>query len=389
MTWADWTEDEKRAAGQTALDAYNEWKGTSYNYNIQGLITRSRSYLGASDAVTHVLIGKLVKAFGDAIAHTHDYHPPPGINMDLIGHLTLHALQGKTKDELVEMLGGGSGGGDGMRHDEARLSCAFLYEEPFLASARIMGMTDDERATYLSQSVVQQGNAVLVTINQGARDSIRALPFNGWTDPATVQRVFHQIIDADKAPIAVLTDQTYWAQTLERDIDDLYRCLEECADAVAPLSKVIIAMWEVGDIFTGDDLEERRELNRRIRRGTVLAGYPERRIGVHERSLEGIPVQDIPPEVGPSMSCLQTGFDTSADDAVEFLAENVARMQRREASGAVYPGHIVGVMEHSIPFVYAGQSWQPTRTLSQAETLGQRLIDEGDAAFDWSGGATR
>ena len=266
--------------------------------------------------------------------------------------------------------------------------CAFLYEVPFLASARIMAMTDADRTSYLTDASTL-GNTVLVTLNQGDRAEIRALPFDAWHNQLRVVDVLQQIIAAGLTPIVVLTDQTYFTQTLKRSVDRFYDCLESCSALVAPVCSGVIGMWEVGEIFGDDEkgLTVRRELNHRIRAGTVAAGVPTLRIGVHERGGHGIRAQDIPSTIGPSMSCLQTGFRMTQDDMVEFVSSNVTRMAGYAARGQIDPGHLVGVMEHSIPAVYEGQPWSPTRTSREAYAWGRRIIADGGAAFDWSGGS--
>ena len=265
---------------------------------------------------------------------------------------------------------------------------AFLYEIPFLASARVMGMTVAARAAYLADARTL-GNTVIVTLNQGVREEIRAHPFDAWHNKTHAVDVLQQIIAAGLTPIVVLTDQTYWTQQLKGSVDRFYVCLESCAALIAPLCLGLIGMWEVGEIFGDDEqgLAVRRELNHRIRAGTVAAGELNLRIGVHERGGQGVHAQDIPRSIGPSMSCLQTGFDIPLDEAVQFMRGNVERMAGHAARGEIDPEHIVGVMEHSIPAVYPEQSWTPTRTDSEACAWGQRIISDGGAAFDWSGGA--
>ena len=265
--------------------------------------------------------------------------------------------------------------------------CAFLYETPFLASARVMAMTEAERAAYLIE-VNTLGNTLIVTLNQGNRTEIRARPFDAWHNQNQTVDILNKIVSAGLTPIVVLTDQTYWTQALDKSVDRFYDCLESCAALVAPLCRGLIGMWEVGEIFGNNNqcLAVRRELNHRIRAGTVTAGVPKLRIGVHERSGQGIHAQDIPRSIGPSMSCLQTGFGMTLDEMVVFVKKNVRRMAGYASDGIIDPGHIVGVMEHSIPAVYPGQYWAPTRTHSEAVTWGQRLIRDGGAAFDWSGG---
>jgi hypothetical protein len=50
--------------------------------------------------------------------------------------------------------------------------------------------------------------------------------------------------------------------------------------------------------------------------------------------------------------------------------------------------HVNAVFEHSLPLVYRGQSWKPTRTFAEAQARGKTLLQHG-AAFDLSSGATR
>ena len=187
-------------------------------------------------------------------------------------------------------VNGTPGPGNGLDHDERRLSLAFLYPEiDFLAACRIGGESDAWLHEHLARPEVTEANAVKVTANQGHRPAINAVPFDGWRNLDTLRRKLQIIIDAGKAPIVMLTAQTYWEQELHKDIGALNRCLEETTRGIADLCLLAAGMWEVGEVFTRRHLEQRHLMNQLIRRGAVAAGHPELRIGVHERVLEGGP----------------------------------------------------------------------------------------------------
>jgi len=102
------------------------------------------------------------------------------------------------------------------------------------------------------------------------------------------------------------------------------------------------------------------------------------------------------------ISGLQTGFGTptggrgraedrveqgnhSYDGAVDFLRQNGDRMREWQQKGRM-ERHTNAVFEHSLPLVYRGQSWGPTRTIEQARERGATLLKHGRVEFDLSSG---
>ena len=286
-------------------------------------------------------------------------------------------------------VNGTPGPGNGLDHDERRLSLAFLYPEiDFLAACRIGGESDAWLHEHLARPEVTEANAVKVTANQGHRPAINAVPFDGWRNLDTLRRKLQIIIDAGKAPIVMLTAQTYWEQELHKDIGALNRCLEETTRGIADLCLLAAGMWEVGEVFTRRHLEQRHLMNQLIRRGAVAAGHPELRIGVHERVLEGVPASDLA-HVGPCACLLQVGFRTHLyrhvvgpgghpyEGAVGFMQDNVRRIHERPQMEDC----IVIADEHSIPV----RGWGATQTLDDARVRGRALVVEGQAASDYNG----
>ena len=295
------------------------------------------------------------------------------------------------------------GPSDGLRHDATRLRLSFLWpgEDEWLAAARIMGGTDSELREHLAHPMVQSANSVVVTLCQGVRNEVRAKPFDPRGQWDVVLQKLQTIVDADKAPIVFLYSQWFWTQDLTNDYNAGKALAQEAAQRIAGRCKVILPMWEIGDLpqFRGDQagLSRRNGLVRAIHTGTSAAGHPDRRIGQHERAGEGIPKSDfggVPIDV--TMSCLQTPFGAPLHDrvtwgghqydgAVGFIRSNVQRWSDQ-------PGHAVGIAEHSIPVVSSipqPQPWQPTRSFSEAEQFGRTLINEGGAVFDWNGNQQR
>ena len=116
-------------------------------------------------------------------------------------------------------------------------------------------------------------------------------------------------------------------------------------------------------------------------RGTERAERGDVRIFQHERSLEGIPRSDFKKvDQRYTGSALQTGFDTSLPDCVSFVKDNVDRWRRYE------PQHTVLVAETSIPSIYVGQPWTPSRTFSEATAWSKAIVNGSKCSTDWSGG---
>ena len=291
---------------------------------------------------------------------------------------------------------------NGLRHPWRQATAAWLYPgdpDYWIASHRLMTWDEVKIDEYLSLPEIAPTTHVLICLNTGHRPSIFEQSFDGLKNPAWVRQVFQQVIAADKAPIAFCLSQEFFTQTLGGNHAKLLEYLEESTRLVADLCHFALPFRELGDIYGGNALQERNDLFRAMRRGA-----PSLPLAEHERSLEQIPVQDFRGVGGTIISGLQTGFGTPTgghdrpedriedghgfyDGAAGFIRANGERMARYVTAGQL-EDHVNAVFEHSLPLVYPGQTWSPTRTLAQAQVRGQTLLQHG-AAFDLSGGAVR
>jgi len=276
------------------------------------------------------------------------------------------------------------GTGNGLRHDPRRMTAALLYpaSPDWLFSERALSLTDDALDAYLRTPTVQQLDAVPVTLHVGSKASTRTLPCDARQTPDRAHQVLQRILDADKGVIAFVHNPEFFQQTLQAQLTPYYALCETTGREFAAQVNCFVLCWEIGKIFSGQHLEERTTAIQRLRLGTAGAGRGDVRIFQHERALEGIPRSDFARvDAAFTGSALQTGFDTTLPDAVAFVRDNVRRWR------GYAPDHTVVVAEASIPFIYAGQPWSPTRTLDEARAWSATLVRDSGCATDWSGGA--
>ena len=292
---------------------------------------------------------------------------------------------------------------DGLLHDWKTARATWLYpgdQEFWLASQRMMTWDNNKIDRYLKQeAIASHSTHVIICCSTGIRPEVQETPFNALKNEDRVREIFERVIRADKAPIAWLMSQEFCQQDLHGNHTKLLDQLKGTAALVQDLCHFAVPMRELGDIYGGSQMSQRNDLFRSIRKGA-----PHLPVACHERALEQIPVDDFNGVDGDVISLLQTGFDTPTggqnrpedrvtggnhtyDGAAGFVSENSMRMARWQSSGRL-ERHTNAVGEHSIPDIYAGQPWKPTRTLDNARKRGKILLEHG-AAFDLSAGATR
>ena len=289
---------------------------------------------------------------------------------------------------------------NGLRHDWRTATAAWLYPgDPsyWIASHRMMLWDSQKIARYLALPEIAPTTHVMICLNTGKRREVFEKPFDGLRHPDTVREVFQQVIEADKAPIAFCVSQEFFVQALDGIHRKLLEYLEESTRLVADLCHMALPMRELGDIYGGREMDKRNDLFKAMRKGA-----PNLPLAEHERSLEQIPVSDFRDVGGTIISGLQTGFGTPTggenrpadqithgdhtyDGACGFIASNKERMDHYVTSRHILESHVNAVFEHSLPRVYAGQMWKPTRTLAHAQARGKKLLQHG-AAFDLSAG---
>tara|TARA_R110000824_G_scaffold400107_1_gene606898 strand:+ start:2193 stop:3308 length:1116 start_codon:yes stop_codon:yes gene_type:complete len=276
--------------------------------------------------------------------------------------------------------------GNGLRHDWRKATASWLYpgdETYWIASHRLCSWLPDQIERYLRLPEIASTTHVLVCANTGHRSSTFEEPFNALSPmhPYKVRDVLEQIIADDKAPIVFCMSQEFFYQELQGNHSVLLDHLKATAEMVADLCHFLIPFRELGDVYGGNFLQERNDIFLAMRKGA-----PKLPLAEHERSLEQIPVQDFMGVGGTIISGLQTGFGTSSSAACAFLKSNADRMNGYAESGHILEDHVNAVFEHSLPKVYDGQSWKPTRTYNEAKRFGQELLRCG-AAFDLCVGA--
>ena len=292
--------------------------------------------------------------------------------------------------------------GNGLRHDYRTARGTWLYpgdREYWLASQRMMLWPDEKIDRYLELDPIRlDSDHVVICCSTGRRPALAEEPFDALANEARVRSVFERVIAHDKAPVAWLCSQEHYLQQLDGNHTKLIDKLEHTAALVADLSSFLVPMRELGDVYSGRYQQQRTDVFRAMRRGAPLLP-----LACHERPLEQIPVDDFA-GLENVISLLQTGFDTPTggrgrredkvymgshvyDGAAGFVEANTLRMDRWQAAERI-GNHLTAVGEHSIPLVWQGQPWKPTRTLADARRRGKVLLEHG-AAFDLSAGATR
>ena len=291
---------------------------------------------------------------------------------------------------------------NGLRHDWRKARAAWLYpgeKEYWIASHRMMTWTPEKIDAYLHHPNLQDTTHVIICPNTANRTATYETPFNARGNEDHVRAVFQQVIDADKAPILWCLSQEFFEQTLRSDHQKLLDHLRLTCELTADLCHFATATRELGDIYSGRFMKQRNQINLAMRHAA-----PDLPLACHERSMEGVPVDDWKSVSGTVISGLQTGFrtptggrnkpedqiqigDHTYDGACGFIQANHDRMREWQHKGRMEE-HVNAVFEHSIPHIYNGQTWQPTRDLKSAQERGRMLLQHG-AEFDLSSGARR
>jgi hypothetical protein len=208
-----------------------------------------------------------------------------------------------------------------------------------------------------------------------------------------VRDVLKKIIRAGKSPICFVANPEFYWRTLNHNTDELFEVMEFSGREFSDLVSCFVVMWEIGKAFNGQRLNDRSRLVQRLRRGTEVSDRNTVRIYIHERASEGVPRSDFK-FIDPvySGSALQCGFNTPLRDKYEgpdghhyrgcvgFVKANVDRWKNYDKD------HAVVVAETSIPHVFQGQPWRPTRTFDEAREWSRTIVRESGCATDWSGG---
>ena len=292
---------------------------------------------------------------------------------------------------------------NGLRHDWHTASAAWLYPgdpEYWIASHRMMAWAPEKIARYLEQPELDGTTHIIICANTGHRLSTYEEPFNALGSDANSRQaraVFEQVIAADFAPILWCMSQEFFIQRLGRNHGRLIDHLLETCVLLRDLCQMAVPFREIGDIYGGSELSKRNDMFRAMR-----TGAPDLPLACHERAMEQVPVDDFSGVSGDVISLLQTGFDTPTggrhrsvdrvehgghtyDGAAGFIEQSARRMANWQDKGRM-ERHTNAVGEHSLPQVYEGQTWEPTRTIIEAIARGHVLLEAG-AAFDLSSGA--
>jgi|TARA_R110000824_G_scaffold132891_1_gene295462 hypothetical protein len=293
---------------------------------------------------------------------------------------------------------------NGLRHDWRKARACWLYpgsDEFFISSQRIMHWEPEKINRFANHPDISDSTHVIVCPNTGARGSIWEKPYNALENSATEQHVrdvLRMLIEHDLAPILWCCSQEFFTQTLGGDVKKLTAHLKATVELCADLVQMACPTRELGDLFDGSHMEERNSLFKAMRAGSEKLPLAE-----HERSMTEVPVDDFRGVGGDVISGLQTGFNTPTggskrsadsvtdgghtyDGAAGFIQSNGLRMAEWQRKGRM-ERHTNAVFEHSIPAIYRGQTWQPTRDLKSAQERGRILLKHG-AEFDLSAGAS-
>lgn len=293
-------------------------------------------------------------------------------------------------------------GEKGLRHSWKRARGTWLYpghRDVWLSSQRMMTWTMGQIDAYLSTpEVVKHSTHVVICCSTGRRHHMLEKPFNALKHEDHLRRVFQKVIDADKAPVAWLMSQEFFTQELRGNHRKLLEQLEHTAALVQDMASFCVPMRELGEIYGGGQLKKRNEMFQAMRKGA-----PKLPLACHERPMTEITVKDFRGVSGDVISLLQCGFWSPTggmgreqdsisvgrhnyDGCADLVRRNNERMSKWQSKGHM-ERHTNAVGEHSIPFVFTGQPWQPTRDLGDAQRRGRRLLKAG-AAFDLNSGAT-
>lgn len=280
-------------------------------------------------------------------------------------------------------------------HESTTMSAALLYpaDKDWLFADRVFSLDNESIEAYLESPAVQAVDGVAVTLHVGSKSTIRSIPFDAREKPGHVRDVLKKIIRAGKSPICFVANPEFYWLTLDHHTDELFEVMEFSGREFSDLVSCFVVMWEIGKAFNGQRLNDRSRLVQRLRKGTEVSDRNTVRIYMHERASEGIPRSDFKyVDTAYTGSALQCGFNTPLREKYEgpdghlyrgcvgFVKANVDRWRGYDRD------HAVVVAETSIPYVYQGQPWRPTRTFDEARAWSQTIVRESGCATDWSGG---
>lgn len=301
---------------------------------------------------------------------------------------------------------------NGLRHDWRKSRATWLYSGYgtskgdrgfWLASQRMMHWPSEKIDAYLNRPEVKDhSTSVIVCCNTGLRPHMAERPFMARRNEQRVLDVLQQIIAADKAPICWLMSQEFFLQELKRDHKKLLSHLQSTIELVADYCHFAVPFRELGEIYGGGEgLERRNEMFLAMRKAA-----PHLPLACHERPLCEITAMDFRDVEGDVISLCQTGFKTPTggrnrpqdrvtspdkkhtyDGSAGFVRANGRRMRDRQLGGQM-ERHTNALGEASIPLVFRGQPWMPTRSLSNAQRRARRILQCSGASFDLSAGAT-
>jgi hypothetical protein len=340
------------------------------------------------------------------------------LELQLLAEVIVRASEGQTHAEILEWVQRivdpppNSGGAtsiseytrknDGNRtieslnHDWKNPIGAYLYGPHWLFASTWLHLNEDELDSYLTSEAQKDATHVVVALSTGHRPHFNEAPFNFLESQRTKDRArdrLQYIINAGKSPWVYLCSQEYFVQMLASDHTAFLRYAEEAIETVSDLCSHATPFRELGDIYGGSQLKERRQIYRAMRKGAKRVA-----LAVHERALEQIPLNDLEGIEGRTVSALQTGFHVKTKGAkytegghnysgsIEFALDNARRMNSYQRQGRL-DDHCSGVFEHSIP--NTGTDTRPAftkyhRSLEEAKRYGMELIHAG-VAFDMSG----
>jgi hypothetical protein len=294
---------------------------------------------------------------------------------------------------------------NGLRHSWKQASAAWLYPgDPkyWIASHRLMTWPQEKIAMYLEHQDLAGTTHVIICANTANRPETFETPFNALQNQANshhARAVFEQVIAADFAPILWCCSQEFFIQQLGRHHGRLLDHLMETCVLLRDLCQIAVPFRELGDIYGGSAMSKRNDIFKAMR-----TGAPTLPLAEHERPMVEIPVDDFRGVDGDVISLLQGGFrtpvggknrpedrvqkgDHTYDGVYGLVQKNLERMSEWQRKGRM-ERHTNAIGEHSLPQVYPGQPWGPTRTIRQARSRGHILLEAG-AQFDLSSGAQR
>ena len=301
---------------------------------------------------------------------------------------------------------------NGLRHDWRKARATWLYSgygtpkgdrTLWLASQRMLHWSPEKIDRYLSGPEVKTHSThVLINLNLGTRPAMAERPFWALKSERTERRVIEtleQIIAADKAPIVFCFSQEWFVTEAKRDFPKMLETLKHTLDLVKDHCQIAIPCRELGDLWGHKDLDKRNLIFKTMRK--VAPNVP---LACHERPLCEITAMDFRGVDGDVISLCQTGFKTptggrnrpqdrvtspsgkdSYDGAAGFVRANGRRMRERTEGGQM-ERHTNALGEASIPLVFRGQMWKPTRSLPNAQRRALRILRYSGATIDLSAG---